>query len=157
MEVVRLGTPIRFPCKSQGYQDLPKNHTSGRHEISDMGYYPTVPWRADFLLIASTVLVHPLGALDSRHAFPSRPISNRKSFTGARDVIALGNPFNMAEASGGKSKSSAKMASHDDSSDSEHETETTKSFHRRMSTNKEIKSTLGATFLPQIHLKEKLE
>ena len=49
----------------------------------------------------------------------------------------------MAEKSGGRERSGKEMRSQDDSSDSENEAEPAKSFHRRMSTNREIKTTVS--------------
>ena len=73
-------------------------------------------------------------------------MTNEESFYGSYDVIAGGNSLqaaNMAEKSGGKNRSGKEMRSHDDSSDSENEAEPAKSFHRRMSTNREIKTTVS--------------
>ena len=50
---------------------------------------------------------------------------------------------NMAEKSGGTDKMGREIRSQDDSSDSENESEPAKSFHRRMSTNREIKTTVS--------------
>ena len=60
------------------------------------------------------------------------------------DVITAGKSLqaaNMAEKSGGRM--GKEMRSQDDSSDSENEAEPAKSFHRRMSTNREIKTTVS--------------
>ena len=66
-------------------------------------------------------------------------------FTSTMTSLDEGNPqtqqTNMAERSGGQV--GKEIRSHDDSSDSENEAEPAKSFHRRMSTNREIKTTVG--------------
>ncbi len=50
---------------------------------------------------------------------------------------------NMAEASDGRTVIEAESKAPDDSSDSENETEHAKSFHRRISTNREIRTTVS--------------